>query len=72
MAAIFRITFGRVVVVEVKKTLQKKHRKKPAQHPRDGAVKRMQLLRRIRQEMQQGDSKHETGDKTDGDLQAGV
>ena len=31
--AIFGIAFGRVVVVKVKKALQKKHREKPAEHP---------------------------------------
>ena len=70
--AIFGIAFGRVVVVKVEKALEKKHRKKTAEHPCRRAVNRMQLLLRVRQKMQQRDSQHETGHETGCQLQSRV
>jgi hypothetical protein len=72
LAAIFRVTFGKVVMMEMEKTLQEKHRQKTAQHPAHGPVQRLQMLVGIGQEMEQGDAEHEPGDKADGDLQAGM
>ena len=72
VAAIFRIAFRQIVVMKMKKPLQKKHGEEPAQHPVHRASQRMQLLRRVRQKMQQGDAEHEARDKADGHLQTGV
>jgi len=70
--AIFGITLGRVVMVKVEETLQKKHRQESAQYPRRRPVNGMQLLRRIRQKMQQRDAQHQTGHKARRQLQARV
>src|SRR5882757_445150 len=70
MATIFGIAFWQIVMVEVKEPLEKKHCQKSTEHPGDGLIERTQLLRRVRQEMQQRNSKHQTRDKTDCHLQS--
>jgi hypothetical protein len=72
LAAIFRVTFGHVMVMKMKKSLQKKHRQKAAKRPFHGAIKRTQLLRSVREKMQQCDTEHEAGHETDGHLQSRV
>ena len=57
IAAIFRIAFGRVMMMKMKKPLEKKHRQKTAEHPFDGTIQRSQLFARIRQKMESATDK---------------
>src|ERR1017187_3677003 len=68
-AAIFRVAFRQNVMMEMEEALDKEHRQKTAEQPMHRLVKRMQLLLRVRQKMEQGDAEHESGDKTHRDLQ---
>src|SRR6185295_14963912 len=70
VTTILRIAFGQVVVVIVEKSLQKKHRQKPAQRPDHQLIDRMHLQHRVRYQMKQRHTQHEARDKTDGYLQA--
>ena len=72
VAAIFRIAFGQIMMMKMKKALQEKHRKKTSEHPRNGAVERSQIFFGVGQEMEQGDAEHQARNEADGDLQAGV
>ncbi len=70
MTTIFRIPLWHIVMVKVEEALHKKHGQKTAQQPGDHAINRMELVIRIGQEMQQGDTEHEARHETNRDLQA--
>lgn len=70
--AIFRVAFGRIMVMKMKEPLQKEHCQEAAEHPRHRAVQRMQLFSGIRQEMQQCDPEHKASHEADGDLEEPV
>ena len=72
VAAIFRIAFRQVVMMEMKKALQEKHRQKAAQHPADSFIQEFQVLVRVGQKMEQGNTEHQAGNEADRDLQPGV
>lgn len=72
VAAIFRVSFRRVVMMKMEKALDKKHCQEAPQHPGRRPVNRMQLFGGIRQKMQQRDAEHQSGNKADGDLQTRV
>ena len=48
VAAILRIPFRQIVMMEMKETLQKKHHEKSTKRPCHAAVERMKLFLRIR------------------------
>lgn len=72
MSTILRVTFGKIVMMKMKKPLQKEHCQKAAQHPGHRAVQRMQLLRGIRKEMQERDAQHQPSYETDCHLKSRV
>lgn len=69
MTAIFGIALWQIVMMKMKEPLKKKHRQKTAEHPFHGAIQRMQMVLGIRQEMEDGNSEHQTSDEADGHLQ---
>jgi len=59
----------RVVVMETEETLDEEHREKPTQHRPDdliGVAIGAHHTIRMRQQVQQSDAQHQTGDETNG------
>ena len=64
--------FRNIVVVEMEKALDKKHDEKSRHQPACGDINRLELIPGMRQQVQDSDAQHESGDETDGDLQPRV
>src|SRR5215510_7006885 len=70
------LIFGRllwdVVVMEMKESLDQKHREEPDQQPTRSAVDRVQLMPGMREQMQDSNPQHQPGDEARRHLHSGV